>query len=93
MLEIDDGKSMTLLADYGEKKVTMPAPPPARDSSTVTYDATAEGHRLTAVIRPKACQDAMSGEEMRHEVTVTLDGKEYRGCGRQLGDRRWGSEA
>lgn len=31
MLEIDAGKSMYLLADYGEKKVTTPAPPPGRD--------------------------------------------------------------
>ena len=79
---------MYLLADYGEKKVTTPAPAPTRDSTgTATYDATADGRRLTVVIRERACQDAMSGEEMTHEVTVTLDRKEYRGCGRQLGDR------
>ena len=85
MLEIDAGKSMYLLADYGEKKLTTPAPTPARDSTgTVTYSATAEGHHLTAVIRVKVCYDGMSGEEFTHEVTVTLDGKEYRGCGREL---------
>jgi uncharacterized membrane protein len=86
LLEIDVGKSMYLLADYGEKKVTTPAPAPTPDSiGATTYDATAAGHRLTVVIRERACQDAMSGEEMTHEVTVTVDGKEYRGCGRQLG--------
>ena len=85
LLEIDARKSMYLLADYGEKKVTTPAPAPTRDSTGVTtYDATADGHRLTVVIRERACQDSMSGEEMTHEVTVTLDGKEYRGCGRDL---------
>jgi putative lipoprotein len=85
LLEIDQGKSMYLLADYGERKVTVPTPTPQRDSTgTITYDTTAEGHHLTAVIRTRVCHDAMSGEEFTHEVTVTLDGKEYRGCGRVL---------
>jgi uncharacterized membrane protein len=88
LLEIDAGKSMYLLADYGEKKVTTLAPAPTRDSTgATTYAASADGHHLTVVIRERACQDAMSGEEMTHEATVTLDGREYRGCGRQLGDR------
>ncbi len=86
LLEIDTGKSMYLLADYGEKKVTTPAPTPTRDSTgAITYDARSEGHHLTAVIRQRVCHDTMSGEEMTHEVTVTLDGTERRGCGRQLG--------
>src|SRR5574341_1219262 len=81
LLEIDNEKSMYLLADYGEKKITAPAPAPRRDSAgTITYDTTAEGHHLTAVIRTRVCRDAMSGEELTHEVTVTLDGKQYRGC-------------
>ncbi len=85
LLEIAAGKSMYLLADYGEKKVTTPAPTPTRDSTrAITYDATTEEHHLTAVIRKRVCRDAMSGEEMTHEVKVMLDGKEFRGCGRQL---------
>ena len=85
MLEIDAGKSMYLLADYGEKKLTTPAPAPTRDSSgATTYDASAEGHHLTVVIRERVCHDGMSGEEFTHEVTVTLDKQEYRGCGREL---------
>lgn len=87
MLEIDAGKTMYLLADYGEKKVTTPAPSATRDSTgAVIYDATAEGHHLTVVIRERVCHDGMSGEEFTHEVMLTLDGKEYRGCGRQLAD-------
>jgi putative lipoprotein len=88
MLEIDAGKSLYLLADYGEKKVTTPAPPPTRNSTgATTYDATGEGHHLTVIIRERVCHDGMSGDEMTHEVTVKLDGKEYRGCGRDLGAR------
>jgi putative lipoprotein len=88
MLEIDNEKSLYLLADYGEKKVTLPSPAPTRDSSgTVTYDAVSEEHRVTVVIRKLVCYDGMSGFEFTHSVNVTFDGKEYRGCGRQLGDR------
>ncbi len=87
MIEIDNGKSIYVLADYGEKKVTTPAPAP-RDSAGLTiYEATADTHRLTIVIRKTTCHDAMSGEEMTHTVTFTLDGNEYQGCGRDLGDR------
>jgi putative lipoprotein len=87
MLEIDSGKTMYLLADYGEKKVTTPAPAPRDSADALVYEAKTESHRLTVVIRPTACQDSMSGEEMTHTVTVTLDGTEYRGCGRDLGGR------
>ena len=89
MLEIDHEKSIYLLADYGEKKVTMPVAAP-RDSAGVTiYDAKTEAHRLTVRIQTIVCHDTMSGEEMTHTVTVILDGTEYRGCGRSL---RAGSE-
>jgi putative lipoprotein len=85
MLEIDHEKSMYLLADYGEKKITVPSPKPMRDpSGTITYDAVTEEHRLTVVIDKVVCHDGMSGEEMTHTVVVTLDGTEYRGCGRDL---------
>ncbi len=85
MLVIDHEQSMYLLADYGEKKITMPSPQPTRDpSGTIRYDGVTEEHRLTVVIDKVVCHDGMSGEEMTHVVTVTLDGTEYRGCGREL---------
>ena len=88
MLEIDNEKQIDLLADYGEKKVTTPVPTPRDSAGTTIYDATTEAHRLTINIRQDVCHDTMSGEEMTHTVTVVLDGKEYRGCGRTLGARR-----
>lgn len=85
-LEIDSGTSIYLVADYGEKKVSAPAPVPRTDANgTITYDTTANGHHLTAVIRRRTCHDAMNGDEFTHEVTVTLDGKAYRGCGKNIG--------
>ena len=84
MLEIDHEKSLFLLADYGEKKVTMPAPAPRDSGGVVIYEAKTDTNRLTVIVREAVCHDAMSGEEMTHTVTLNLDGTEYRGCGRSL---------
>jgi putative lipoprotein len=84
MLEIDNGKQIEMLADYGEKKVSTPAPTPRDSAGATIYDATTTEHRLTIKIRQEVCHDSMSGEEMTHTVTVVLDGTEYRGCGRDL---------
>jgi putative lipoprotein len=86
MLEIDLDASMYLLADYGEKKVTTGPPTTVHDAlaRTVTYEAAAAGHTVTAVVREAVCHDAMSGQRMTLEVRVRLDGQEYRGCGLDL---------
>jgi putative lipoprotein len=87
MLEIDNEKSIYVLADYGEKKVTLPATTP-RDSAGVTiYETSDAEHRLTVHVVTATCADVMSGEEMTHTVHIVLDGKEYQGCGRLLRPR------
>jgi putative lipoprotein len=84
MLEIDNDKSLYLLADYGEQKVTAPAPA-LRDSADVAiYTATSDTLRLTVHVRAVPCADAMSGEEMTHSVTVFMNERQYTGCGRDL---------
>lgn len=35
-------------------------------------------------IEGTACRDSMSGERFESTVTVTLNGKSYRGCGHAL---------
>ncbi len=87
MLEIDNEKQIYMLADYGEIKVTTPAPTPRDSAGATIYDATTQAHRLTVTIREAVCHDTMSGEEMTHTVVILVDGQEYRGCGRELGDR------
>lgn len=86
VLEIDLGTSMYLVADYGEKKITTGAPTAVHDAlaRTMIYEASTPEHRITAVVREGVCHDTMSGQRMTHEVRVTLDGQEYRGCGMDL---------
>jgi hypothetical protein len=41
-------------------------------------------HQAVIRIEGRACGDTMSDETFESTVTVTLDGKKYRGCGRAL---------
>jgi putative lipoprotein len=86
LLEIDEGKQVMMLADYGEKRVVMPAAAPTIDPQTgrKTYRLKTEAHRLDIEITNQPCADVMSGERYPATVVVTLDGREYRGCGRAL---------
>jgi putative lipoprotein len=86
LLEIDEGKQVMMLADYGEKRVVMPAAAPQIDPKTgrKIYRLKTEAHRLNIEITNQPCADVMSGERYPATVVVTLDGREYRGCGRAL---------
>ena len=83
-LEIDDGKWMRLFYDYAERQATTPVPVPVTNGGTTTYDAVTEAHRLRVIIEERECSDTMSGERFPRTVTVTLDGRSLRGCGRPL---------
>ncbi|HZM94163.1 MAG TPA: MliC family protein [Vicinamibacterales bacterium] len=81
-LEIDKEKQIRLIYDYAEHQVTTPVPPPSVKGTSTIYDAMVESHRLTIVIEDVPCTDAMSGEAFPRSVSVTLDSKTLRGCGK-----------
>lgn len=83
-LEIDDGESMRLVYDYGEREATTAVPEPVVDGTTTTYDSRSGEHHLRVVIQDEPCSDVMSGLRFSHTVTVTIDGSTYRGCGQDL---------
>jgi len=83
-LEIDAEDRMTLVHAYGEKRASVPTPPPARDGETIRYRADTEAARLDVTIVHRTCFDSMSGARFPHTVTVTVDGRELHGCGRYL---------
>jgi putative lipoprotein len=53
-------------------------------NGTQTYHAVSEANDLKVVIVPVSCADSMSGRPFPATVTVTLNGKAYRGCGEEL---------
>ena len=87
LLDVEPGREIRYVGDYGDTRVTTPAPTFVVDASgTITYDAQTAGapsRRLTVVIRPVPCNDGMSGAPYTHTVTVRLDGREVRGCGKR----------
>jgi putative lipoprotein len=85
MVEIDEGRGMHVIADYGEVDFQTPAPSTRRsDDGTIVHTARTSDHAVTITITDVECQDVMSGEEFPVSVTLELDGREYRGCGRTL---------
>jgi uncharacterized membrane protein len=86
MLQIQRGKRILFVADYGENRVSA-EPAPASQSlpdGGRRYDAQTGSGALSVLIENKACTDVMSGEPFPDTVTVTLNGRQYSGCGRSL---------
>ncbi len=83
-VEIDHEGDLHLFYDYGEKQLTTPAPAPVVSGDRTTYAANSGSARVTVFAERRMCQDAMSGEPFPLDVRVTIDGRELRGCGRDL---------
>lgn len=83
-LEIDYGTSMHLVYDYMERQATTPAPPPTFEPGRTIYSASADSQSLEVIIEPRRCYDGMSGEAFTTTVTVYINRRELRGCGRAV---------
>jgi heat shock protein HslJ len=85
-LEIRQGAEMRFTFDYGKNSAVTPAARVNVDpgTGTRTYHAVAEANDLRVEIVPVACTDTMSGRPFATTVTVTLNGRSYRGCGEGL---------
>jgi heat shock protein HslJ/uncharacterized membrane protein len=85
-LEIRKGAEMRLTYDYGKGMAVTQAPKLQVDSSSGrrTYHASTEGNDLSVVIVPVPCNDSMNGRAFPATVSVTLNGKTFRGCGEEL---------
>jgi len=85
-LEIRKGTEMRLTYDYGKGTAVTPAPRTQLDAQTGTrtLHAQTEANDLRVEIVPVACSDSMSGKAFAATVTVTLNGRTFRGCGESL---------
>jgi len=83
-LEIDKEKQIRLVYDYAEHEVMAPVPASTVKGNSTIYDATIESHHLVIVIEDAPCPDAMSGEAFPRRVSVTIDTRTLRGCGRDI---------
>jgi heat shock protein HslJ/uncharacterized membrane protein len=85
-LEIRKGSEMRFTYDAGKGTAVTPAPRTQVDSltGTRTLHAQTEASDLKVEIVPVACSDATSGRPFAATVTVTLNGRTFRGCGESL---------
>lgn len=85
-LEVRKGSEMRFTYDYGKGSAVTPAPRTQLDAQTGTrtLHARTEASDLRVEIVPVACSDSMSGRLFAATVTVTLNGRIFRGCGESL---------
>jgi len=74
-------RRMTLVTDYGARRVELPRPRPVETPTGQRYAASTPEHGLTVAIEERTCRDDMSGMPYPRTVVVTLDGRRLRGCG------------
>jgi uncharacterized membrane protein len=85
-MEITASEKMVFVGDYGDTVYSVATPQPLVDQQArmTTYKVQDAQHDLAVRIEGRPCQDTMSGEPFDATVTVILDDKEYRGCGKAL---------
>jgi heat shock protein HslJ/membrane-bound inhibitor of C-type lysozyme len=75
------GATMTLLADYGNKRIELPTPQPVTSAGLRKYTSNYDGKDLTVSIFERRCTDTMSGMPYPNAVVVIFEGKMLEGCG------------
>jgi uncharacterized membrane protein len=77
---------MRFTYDYGKGTAVTPAGRGDLDArtGTRTFRASSGADDLRVEIVPVSCNDSMSGRAFPATVTVTLNGRIFRGCGEAL---------
>lgn len=83
-LELVNGGRSVLVTHHGEGRHEFETPPPIIDQAAGVTTYRVSNPALVVVIRRQACRDTMSDDSYETAVTVTVDGRTYRGCGRAL---------
>lgn len=83
-LEIQHGRQLLYVGNYGEQRMMMPDPGAQVAGENRSYRARTEADELAVEISSTPCFDSMSGEAFPTAVTVTVNGSQLHGCGRDL---------
>lgn len=77
---------IVMVYQYGEQRAVVPNPGVVAepDRPVRRWQATTEAHELLLQVEDRGCTDVMSGDIHPATVVVTLDGRTYTGCGRDL---------
>jgi membrane-bound inhibitor of C-type lysozyme len=85
-LEIIMRDKIVFVGNYGQNRYEFITTGPSIDQQarTTVYKVQNDKHEMSVIIVGRRCHDTMSGEAFEATVTVILDGKKYRGCGKAL---------
>ena len=83
-LEARSGRRIRFVREDGQHDMIVHAPDPDPGANPALYHGRNGDLTLVVTIEPGPCIDTMSGETFESTVTVTQDGRPYRGCGRPL---------
>jgi putative lipoprotein len=87
-LEIQSGRQILFIGNYGMQRVMLPDPGQQQVGDTLVYEAAGNGNELRVEISGETCTDTMKGDAFPASVLLHLNGIEYRGCGMTL-DHPW----
>jgi putative lipoprotein len=87
-LEIQRGRHLLFVGEYGMQRVMIPDPVEERAGPTRVYHAIGDSHDLRVEVVDELCADTMKGDSFPSQVLVYLNDKTYWGCGRDL-DYPW----
>jgi membrane-bound inhibitor of C-type lysozyme/uncharacterized membrane protein len=85
-LEIIQREKIVFVGNYGQDRYEFINPERSSDQQarSTVYSVRNDQHQLSVMIVGRLCHDTMSGEALESTVTVILNGKQYRGCGKPL---------
>ncbi|MCB1700739.1 MAG: MliC family protein [Pseudomonadales bacterium] len=83
-LEIQDGRQLLFVGDYGMQRVATPDPGAQAQGDVRSWHAITESADLRVEVVEQPCADTMADEVYPSAVRVTLNGEMFQGCGRNL---------
>jgi len=85
-MEISNKQDILLVTDYGQRTYRFPSSiiKSEPNNRTTIYSASNNDSTIELVIKGDPCRDSMSGEAFPTTVSVLINNKKYRGCGRAL---------
>ena len=84
LLEVTNGEKILLVTNNGLKRTAYPYVEPKVNQQQRRTIFSMNEQKLEVVIKGKDCSDIMSGEKFAVSVFITLNGKQFKGCGRAL---------
>ncbi len=84
LLEMSTGDKILLVTDYGQTRTEYPYVEPEVFQDQRKSVFTVRQNEFSVTIEGIKCMDSMSGEQFEVSVTIELNGKQLKGCGRAL---------